>query len=600
MIMNENDEKNIKENTKLNSSEKNPNEKNNENNIKTDLNSNPEIKLINKENDSRDSTEDLNSSNESKKNYSNNSNNDLNKSEEKTKISENHFEPNKIKDEKTNDEEKKNSEETQENITEEKKKKDLEIEKDVKDTHPEELKIEKIQPLNYNSGENDIKKKTSEHKDKNEKKIVSENLTYNPSNNNQIFGTNKNNNIIIDNDINLSIKNSELIGFSNLGNTCYMNSFLQILLHFPNFINQLKEIVKENNLKINLIDNIIKLSDNRTNKKYLRNIKYLMGEVYEKYGEYVQNDSQMFGIDLLNEMICLLKNEKNLNDSDEILMPKSKIKEKINFNNIEKYKKILFEEYKENCNFKEENEIFLEKLFQFHEYSIKVSAENVKNIVLEKVEYETFLNISLVIPQDKTRWKLVDLLKNKYQVLEMPNNEVNNKIETNFKNFNINEINIENNTNSNNNEKKNFFESIIEYIKAFFNYLFGKNSEEKNIIIKNKVSKKYRRLASLPKILILSINRAILGRNFNTDNISYEEYLDMSPFIDKEFLSNIKSTKYKLFAVNECYGYIRQSGHCYSYIKVNNKWFKFNDEYVHENIPKNPSNHVVGLYYIQC
>ena len=48
------------------------------------------------------------------------------------------------------------------------------------------------------------------------------------------------------------------------------------------------------------------------------------------------------------------------------------------------------------------------------------------------------------------------------------------------------------------------------------------------------------------------------------------------------------------------YGYIRHSGHCYSYIKVNNKWFKFNDEYVHENIPKNPSNHVVGLYYIQC
>ena len=497
MIINEKDEKNIKANTNLNSSEKKPNEKINENNIKIDLNSNSsEIKLINKENDSRDSTEDLNSSNESKKNVNN--------------------------------------------------------------THPEELKIEKIQTLNYYLTEKDIN-----HKDNNEKKIVTESITYKPSNNKQIFETN--NNKKIDYEINLSIKNSELIGFSNLGNTCYMNSFLQILLHFPNFINQLKEIVKENNLKINLIDNIIKLSDNRTDKNYLRNIKYLMGKVYEKYGEYVQNDSQMFGIDLLNEMICLLKNEKHLNDSDELLMQKSKIKEKINFNNIEKYKKILFEEYKENCNFKEENEIFLEKLFQFHEYSIKVSAENVKNIVLEKVEYETFLNISLVIPKDKTRWKIVDLLKNKYQVLQMPNNEDNNKIETNLKNLDINEINIENNTNSNNNEKKNFFDSIIEYIKAFFNYLFGKNSEEKNIITKKKVSKKYRRLASLPKILILSINRAILGRNFNTDNISYEDYLDMSPFIDKDFLSNIKSTKY-----------------------------------VHENIPKNPSNHVVGLYYIQC
>ena len=335
MIINEKDEKNIIENINLNSSEKKPDEKINENNIKTDLKSNSsEIKLINKENDSRDSTEDLNSSNESKKNCSNNSNNDLIKSE-KTKISENHFnEPNKIEDEKKNEGEKKNSEETQENITEDKKKKDLEIKNIVNDTHPEELKIEKMQTLNYYLAENDIN-----HKDNNEKKTVTESITYKPSNNDQIFETKKK---IIDYEINLCIKNSELIGFSNLGNTCYMNSFLQILLHFPNFINQLKEIVKENNLKINLIDNIIKLSDNRTNKNYLRNIKYLMGQVYEKYGEYVQNDSQMFGIDLLNEMICLLKNEKHLNDSDELLMQKSKIKEKINFNNIEKYKKILF------------------------------------------------------------------------------------------------------------------------------------------------------------------------------------------------------------------------------------------------------------------
>ena len=37
------------------------------------------------------------------------------------------------------------------------------------------------------------------------------------------------------------------IGFSNIGNTCYMNSFLQILLHCPNFLNELKVFDKKYN-----------------------------------------------------------------------------------------------------------------------------------------------------------------------------------------------------------------------------------------------------------------------------------------------------------------------------------------------------------------
>ena len=41
------------------------------------------------------------------------------------------------------------------------------------------------------------------------------------------------------------------IGFKNLGNTCYMNSFLQILIHIPGFIEKLKNdenIIKKNNI----------------------------------------------------------------------------------------------------------------------------------------------------------------------------------------------------------------------------------------------------------------------------------------------------------------------------------------------------------------
>lgn len=34
-------------------------------------------------------------------------------------------------------------------------------------------------------------------------------------------------------------------GFDNIGNTCYMNSFLQILFHTPNFLIELKKIKKK-------------------------------------------------------------------------------------------------------------------------------------------------------------------------------------------------------------------------------------------------------------------------------------------------------------------------------------------------------------------
>ena len=41
------------------------------------------------------------------------------------------------------------------------------------------------------------------------------------------------------------VSTKEIKGFPNLNNTCYMNSFLQILIHTPNFIKELKKIKLE-------------------------------------------------------------------------------------------------------------------------------------------------------------------------------------------------------------------------------------------------------------------------------------------------------------------------------------------------------------------
>ena len=586
---------------------------NNKNILKGNENLNPTEIMI-EENNSKNSTEDLNSSNETKSscldNYNNNEiqNNGENKDEEK-----NNSTLNGISGQKKSETNRKIYEENQEVQNKEKDNIDNKIK--LEDIYPEDVKEEYMafsSYFNYNLENNEID--TIINNEDSEKK---ENIEKNDKeeNNSKIIKPEKLDTNLKEPLISETHTNFELVGFKNIGHTCYMNSFLQILIHFPNLINQVKETIKENNMYIELIDNIIKLYDERTNTNYLRKIKSLMGQVYHKYGNYVQNDSQMFGIDLLNEMINLIKNETKFNDSNEFLIKeKIEAKPEISFDNIDKYKKILFKEYKENYNHKEENEICLEKFFQFHEYSIKVSDKDYKNIKLEKVEFETFLDIQLFIPNDKDEWNIVDLIKNKYKFFQIPDNKIiDNKIDI-ITNTSENEnIKIEANPQKIKNNKNEHECSLFSWIESFFQKcisLFRKitsktddnnaHKEKNKIIMKRNVYKKFRRLASLPKVLIFSINRAILGRPFNTDIISYEDVLDMSPFVDEDFLCEKKSTKYKLFAINECLGYSRKSGHCYSYIKINNSWYKFNDDFVCEEYPNNASKYVVGLYYIQC
>ena len=59
------------------------------------------------------------------------------------------------------------------------------------------------------------------------------------------------------------------------------------------------------------------------------------------------------------------------------------------------------------------------------------------------------------------------------------------------------------------------------------------------------------------------------------------------------------STKYELYAVNECIGKSSNSGHYYSYIKIKDCWYNFNDNSVTKRTPSFNSEYVVGLYYIK-
>ena len=240
-------------------------------------------------------------------------------------------------------------------------------------------------------------------------------------------------------------------GFANIGNSCYMNSFLQILFHTPGFLKTLKKTKKERNLDVNLINNLINLSEDPTNTKYLKNIKHLMGEVDTSFGDYCQNDSQEFGVELLDKIISLIKGKSSFDEEKEKDL-------EITDENQKEISNDLFKQYKEKY-FNEE--ICLEKMFQFHESTIiRLFEENdIKKIT--NYEFNTYLSVDLSIPanQNNNNINLKDLLKNKYLY------SLDKNIDTEEKD-NLSEINQEK-------EEKSCFINFIYNVKLLFKCFFS-------------------------------------------------------------------------------------------------------------------------------
>ena len=378
-------------------------------------------------------------------------------------------------------------------------------------------------------------------------------------------------------------------GFANIGNSCYMNSFLQILFHTPGFLKTLKKTKKERNLDVNLINNLINLSEDPTNTKYLKNIKHLMGEVDTSFGDYCQNDSQEFGVELLDKIISLIKGKSSFDEEKEKDL-------EITDENQKEISNELFKQYKEKY-FNEE--ICLEKMFQFHESTIiRLFEENdIKKIT--NYEFNTYLSVDLSIPanQNNNNINLKDLLKNKYLY------SLDKNIDTEEKD-NLSEINQEK-------EEKSCFINFIYNVKLLFKcffsftcncFSFGRSNNDSKINNINLKQQNYictTKFASLPQILILNINRAMQGKPLYDNIINFEETLDVKEFIDKNIILD-KSTKYELYAINECNGNSPNSGHCYSSIKIKGNWYKFNDNIVTKIKSFNLySQYVVGLFYIK-
>ena len=200
-------------------------------------------------------------------------------------------------------------------------------------------------------------------------------------------------------------KEESIFGLKNIGLTCYMNSFLQLLFHCPKFLTELKKFEYEA-VYNDIIRKLINIAKNPENESNLYIFKNSLKNIAKKYSEFIQNDSQIFGIDLINGIIAEIKNEKSYCTTESI----NETNHSSEINPQEEYKYFLA---------KYQNDLIsLEKIFLINEY--RIYTKNYNN----EIRFDSSLNINLTIPNkdielfNHKKFSLKELLDYKYKTVK--------------------------------------------------------------------------------------------------------------------------------------------------------------------------------------
>ena len=320
---------------------------------------------------------------------------------------------------------------------------------------------------------------------------------------------------------------SSLIGLNNLGNTCFMNTCLQNLIHCKPLIKELLKIKNEVFTKkisssfLNLCLNISKTQKSFSPNDFRNTFCYK----HYQYANYGQHDT----VELLRTLLDDISKELN---TIKIIPKYYELKTE------NKSKEIQNNEY-HNWYLTRENSIII-SIFYAQIINTFTCECGYKSFSFEKI-----LDIPLLLPN------------NKYS-------------------DNLNLINLLNNYLSG---EKFKWDSKCEKCK------------EKNLYHQKSIQ-----FAKLPKILVFSIQRYnYLSYGKSNKSVSFNDEIDLSNFIDKDLVKQ-KNTKYKLFGVSNHSGTL-DFGHYYSYTKVNNKWYEFNDSSVYQRSISYNSSNVYALFY---
>ena len=194
------------------------------------------------------------------------------------------------------------------------------------------------------------------------------------------------------------------IGIINLGNTCFINSCLQVLIHCPSFIygffSKDKLINKEKTpISYYLYSICVHMMNTvNTQEKYLdiSNFRYKFAEKHQTFGGYIQNDSQEFCRVLLEDL------------SNELNEVKTKAVYRT-LTNSDKKQKI-------------EKDAEFDKSFRERENSIIIDlfyAQLITSFTCECKEetysFQKILDFPLLLPENTQNIDIMHLLKNNFK-----------------------------------------------------------------------------------------------------------------------------------------------------------------------------------------
>ena len=315
-----------------------------------------------------------------------------------------------------------------------------------------------------------------------------------------------------------------LTGLVNLGETCYMNTGLQNLIHCVPFINQLFSIINDfkdvieqktiSNSFIKLCQSIIKIDN--YNLKYNFNsynpslFRLNFIKLHKQYADHEQHDSLEFIRILLDDI------SKELNQT------------KI----ISKYKELSTEGKSKEQQNEEYNDFYL---CRENSIIVKVFYSQIMNIFICECgdisySFEKILDIPLLFPRDSDNNKEIDL--------------------------------------------NDLIHKYFEGEDITWN-LTCQNCHKKDMKRNKKI-----KITILPKVLIFSLQRFNPVTGFKINKyINFDEVIDLQDFCDNDFFNGEINAKYKLFGISNHSGTLN-FGHYYSYTKVGNNWFEFNDSLV--------------------
>jgi len=327
------------------------------------------------------------------------------------------------------------------------------------------------------------------------------------------------------------------IGIINLGNTCFINSCLQALIHcklfmqtFFNTSNKIKEETTPISYNFLLICILMLDISKKTGQKYIdiSYFKYIFGKKHPIFNGYNQNDSQEFCRIFLEDLSAELNEAKNKNLYRALTNTANKTKS--------------FRDKEFDLNFKDREKSIITDLF----YSQIITSFTCK-CGNEIYSFQKLLDFPLLLPENAKSVNINDLFKIYFKAEEIE---------------------------------------------------FETKCEKCNKIEKHK---KEMKISRPPQILIISLQRINeVAQKKNECLVVFPDVLNLFDFIDHDLKSS-NDNFYQLFAIinhqgnmsgGHYYTYIKP-------LKSQN-WYEFNDSIVRQiKVDKNIFPFAYALFYIK-